>query len=953
MLCFYLRRAMALFVLRCLLPVLLVTCSVAEVTFLRVDRAVVEQRLKKLPKTPLDRLHMLRAEFVKAGCPKVREQHIFGEQLPNVLCTVPGTAKSGTIVVSAPIDYKNEGDDAVVGWAGLLTLPMLAEAINSTTHHSTYVLAAFAGDDNGVSGAKWYLSQLVPGEREQLRAVVALNQIGRSPAKYALPWVEKRKDLETVYGRVVLGHPTTERDVSPLTRMLEVAADALKVEKIPLEETPEEYDDIERNEASYFSSQKIPAITVHSMAYRTIPRIGGTDIKLQRTAIDLKSYYETYTLLSVYALLLDKALDPPSGKREVMVASGEQKADKKALTATAPTQVASQAQAGPTQAPSTTPEATTAAPAAPAAVTEETVLQAIPGQAPSAPPIFRSSVQLVQVDVVATDKDGRPINDLKASDFTVLQDGVAREIRAFEPHSLLPPASAKPADVKLPENTFTNLPDSDYDEARIILLFDMLNTPVQDQQFAQKQLMKVLKDLPAERRIAIFALSEKLVLVQGFTNDRQLLVEAAESIGGQRSHQYLGALQRQQRMGGAQGLQRATRPAVTMPAAAGGAVPPPDLTVLGAPKQNVIRDEESFLTTARVQFTIDAFKGLARGVSGYPGRKSVLWISGGFPISISPDPELETATRGAENYREQLAQTSRLLATSRIAMYPIDVRGIQPRGIDITLSTMESEGMLEMRQPVNSRSGTGGTLEAGSSGLANVLNQQSKLYAHERSTLLNIAHDTGGRAFIGSNNIREAITRGVQDAATYYTLAYEPDKTAQSEMKYHNLEVKVARPDVRLTYRRGYYSLPQEPISPEIGVAALRGSLQPGMPPATSLYLTAKVSPPVQPGKPVRVDYIINTNGVTFSDAQNSTKRAVVDCMVVAYDQEGREVSHASDTLDATIPMNQYDWVLRRGLPANQEIMLKPGAYNLRLGVMDRTSQQIGTLDVPLIIPSS
>jgi VWFA-related protein len=645
--------------------------------------------------------------------------------------------------------------------------------------------------------------------------------------------------------------------------------------------------------------------------------------------------------------LLDKVLEPQKGRREVLVASAEQKAEDKPAAATAPTKDASQAQTAPIQA-----SATTAAPAAPAAVTEETVLQAIPGQAPNVPPTFRSSVQLVQVDVVATDEDGRAINGLKATDFTVLQDGIAREIRAFEPHSLISAASAKPADVKLAENTYTNLPDSDYDEARVILLFDLLNTPPQDQQFAQKQLMKVLRDLPAERRIAIFALSERLVLVQGFTSDRELLVEAAESIGAQRSHQYLGALQRQQTTGSARGIQSAARPAINIPAAGGG-VGQPDPAMTGAPRENMIREEESFLTTARVRFTIDALNGLARAVSGYPGRKSVLWISGGFPIAISPDLELETATRGAENFRDQWAQTGKLLATSRIAMYPIDVRGIQPRGVDITLSNMESAALVEMRQAASPRAGSGGTLEAGSSGLANVLNQQSKLYAHERSTMLHIAHDTGGRAFIGSNNIREALTRGVQDAATYYTVAYEPDKTPQSEMKYHNLEVKVARPDVKLTYRRGYYSLPQEAITPEVGVAALRGSLQAGMPPATSLYLTAKVSPPVQPGKPVRVDYIINTNGVTFSDAENSTKHAVVDCMVIAYDQEGREVGHASDTLDATIPMNQYDWVIRRGLPANQEIMLKPGAYNLRLGVMDRTSQQIGTLDVPLIIPSS
>jgi hypothetical protein len=73
--------------------------------------------------------------------------------------------------------------------------------------------------------------------------------------------------------------------------------------------------------------------------------------------------------------------------------------------------------------------------------------------------------------------------------------------------------------------------------------------------------------------------------------------------------------------------------------------------------------------------------------------------------------------------------------------------------------------------------------------------------------------------------------------------------------------------------------------------------------------------------------------------------------MLVAFDREGKEVAHASDTLDGTIPDSLYQSTLSSGLPASQEIELKPGVYHLRLGVQDRDSQRIGTLDVPVTVP--
>ncbi len=101
----------------------------------------------------------------------------------------------------------------------------------------------------------------------------------------------------------------------------------------------------------------------------------------------------------------------------------------------------------------------------------------------------------------------------------------------------------------------------------------------------------------------------------------------------------------------------------------------------------------------------------------------------------------------------------------------------------------------------------------------------------------------------------------------------------------------------------------------------------------------------------MRIQYIVNPNSVTFEDVPDQKKHITVDCIAIAYDSEGHEVAHASDTLDGAIPAAAYEAVLTHGVPAKQEISLKPGVYNLRLGVMDRPSQQIGTVDVPLVVP--
>jgi hypothetical protein len=347
---------------------------------------------------------------------------------------------------------------------------------------------------------------------------------------------------------------------------------------------------------------------------------------------------------------------------------------------------------------------------------------------------------------------------------------------------------------------------------------------------------------------------------------------------------------------------------------------------------------ESFQIADRANFTLAALETLSRAVSGYPGRKNLIWLSAGFPVQIMADPTNNSQPwRNSKNFQSALATAGALLAKSRIAVYPTDVRGLQSRGVDVTNSASEAGEWTKAQNSQN---------------YGNLLGQQTAGYADERKTMKDVADQTGGEAFMGTNDLKRAMQRSLDDGSTYYTLAYTPDKI-DPETAFHRIEVKVDQPDTKLAYRRGYYSTGQKAPAVAVGAAALRGALQPGMPPATMVFFTATVLPPDATHNDIRIQYVVNPNTITFEDVPDHKKRIVLDCIAIAYDKEGHEVGHASDTLDGAIQAAAYETVMARGVPAKQEMTLPAGVYNLRLGIMDRASQQIGTLDVPLVVPET
>ena len=895
-----------------------------NLTYMRIDRSVIEKRIQSVPATEQDRIARLRSQFRAAGCTAnmMQEQQVPDIDLSNLICTLAGP-DPGAILIGARLDSKAHGDEALVDWGSVAMLPLLAESLNSAPHRETIILAAFAGHDHGLAGAHFYLKQLSSEQRAQIRAMIQIDKIGRTTPSYAFPGPDTTR-MASVGQRAVLKE-TAHAATTP-SKVLPIAARSLK-----FPDPPTEVNDIPATEARVFEEANIPSIVIHSLGYSTITPPGKVEqVHMTRTSLDPAVYTDTYNLLCVYTLYLDKVYALANSKA---LAAQAAKAD------SAPSAVPGSTAAPQTNSAGPAPVTTIAAnPVAPSATIAEPHVQQPPPAAEGNPanPVFRTTTRLVQVDVVVTDKQGKPITGLTQGDFTVLEDGKPQQIRVFDPHTTktgTDAASALANAPKLPSNTYSNHPNDATADSWTIVLFDLLNTPTSDQEYARKQLLEMLRTAPKGQPIALYLLTSRLQMIQSFTDDPDKLIKSAEGLKPNRSHVLTTEAERQHTAGQ---IDYAARELTE--SAPGGSTGPdsPIMQQMTEGKLQQQRDLESFQIGDRANFTLAAMESLSRAMSGYPGRKNLIWLSTAFPMQLMADPKQTTQPwRNSTTYQAVLASAGALLAKSRIAVYPVDVRGLQGRGIDISTSATENGAW---------------TSGANSQNYGPLMLSQTAVFADERSTMRQVAEQTGGEAFTGTNDLKRAIERSMEDGATYYTLAYTPDKV-DPRTAYHRIEVKVSHPDVKLAYRRGYYSSPTNAGSPQTGMAALRGSLQPGMPPSTMLFMTATVLPPDATHKDVRIQYVVNPNGVTFADLPDQRKRISLDCIAIAYNQDGREVAHASDTLDGTVKPAAYDTVMNNGIPAQQEIALPPGAYNLRLGVMDRPSQQIGTLDVQLVVP--
>jgi VWFA-related protein len=538
--------------------------------------------------------------------------------------------------------------------------------------------------------------------------------------------------------------------------------------------------------------------------------------------------------------------------------------------------------------------------------------------------VLKTITRLVVVDVVASDKSG-PVTNLERSDFTVLEDGKEQQIRVFsfqQPHQggaahvALTPA-------KLPENAYSNYPKYNVDNSLNVVLMDALNTSFPHQAYVRDQMIRYLEKMPVGRPVAVYMLGTKLSLLQDFTSDPEVLKGVVKNLKGKVSPL----------------LDNPTGGPDTEllpPGLADSGVMPAQML---SAMQSFEQERVAFQTDLRVTYTINALTTIARFLSGYPGRKNLIWISEAFPVNIDPNMELTgNVFAGTRNYGPQIAQLADSLIDAQIAMYPVDARGL------ITSSLFDASN--SGRDKFGRSLGRGGRM-------ASAISAENSALQSVHSAMQEMADRTGGRAFYNTNDIDGAIRNSIDDGSTYYTLAYYPDNKNWNG-KFRKIHVTVNKPGIKLRYRLGYYAVDPRVFAnqdekQQIATYAL--ALDPDSPSATGLLFHAMVIPPeAQKPNTVLVNFGVDPHAISFDQQADGLSHATVECTVQAFSSKGQLVRGESSTIKAALKPETYARVMQEAFPCQQAIDLKPGKYFLRLGVRDNNTGLIGTTNARVTV---
>lgn len=573
-------------------------------------------------------------------------------------------------------------------------------------------------------------------------------------------------------------------------------------------------------------------------------------------------------------------------------------------------------------------------------------------------------VPLVLEDVVVLDHEGQPVHGLKASDLTVTENGSEVTLRSFEEHSTAGPAPI-PARPNLEPDGFTNLTPTPANHTLNVLLFDALNTSLTDQSSMHDQLLEYLKALPPGIPMAVFGLSDRLYLLQGFSTDPKTLVAAIDA-----SQKMLHASPRLDNPVSDEPAQKLSDQVLQ-----GLNLGDPDVARMLANVQQFEREKDIAQTAQRVQYTLQALNQLGRYLEGLPGRKNVIWFSGSFPINFLPDSTLPEPFMAVADFQDDVRKTTDLLARGRVALYPIDGRGLQ--NIDAFSAAQSDQAMARMLVSgwTPPRQGPGAYLGAVSTnpadrpgGYGDTIRKFFQTTTAEHATMTFMAEATGGKAYFNTNGLKEAAEKALNDGGDYYTFTYTPpDEKFDGSIR--RIQVKVDRPGAHLSYRQDYFA--DDPDAARTGKkvlpqSAMQQAMMFGTPEATQIPLAVRAIPEdgmatqtSQGTKPntklMKAPYrrydlvcLVDVRSVEFSVSSDGVRHARLEVAAVVYTDDGELADTGGNHINLDLAPERYAEIVSRGLRIGQTIEAPAkGDYFLRMGVDDLVGDRIGTVEIP------
>ena len=310
------------------------------------------------------------------------------------------------------------------------------------------------------------------------------------------------------------------------------------------------------------------------------------------------------------------------------------------------------------------------------------------------------------------------------------------------------------------------------------------------------------------------------------------------------------------------------------------------------------------LVDDRVRMTYDALEALASRVAETPGRKSIIWISHGMPITIGG----RAGDFGAVDYTPLLQRLTATLDRANVAVYTVR----QPGSLAPGIASGPTSGMASTE------------------------------------TLDQFAGLTGGRSY-GTVDIAGAIAQAAGDARMSYLIAFDPPLD-RWDGKYHKIRVACSRKGVRLQTKQGYYAFAGDAHEGDQEKAAIETAISsPFDIPEIGLYasLVPSANPPHAMDLKVRVDaadVLLAREGDLF------TGQLAVG--FAGYTADGRAEASATRTFAPRLSVGQHEQAMQEGLSIVRLVSLPPEIRKIRVMVYDRASGAIGSLTVRVPDPA-
>jgi VWFA-related protein len=503
--------------------------------------------------------------------------------------------------------------------------------------------------------------------------------------------------------------------------------------------------------------------------------------------------------------------------------------------------------------------------------------------------VVRITTNLIQIDAVVVDKNGKPITDLSAEDFEIFENDKPQKITNFSFITVEPAPTAiaetpkKPVDKNAPPIPAKLRPEQV--KRTIALVIDDLSLSFQSAYYTRIALKKFVDEMmqPGDL-VAIVRTGSGVGALQSFTSDKQQLYAAIERV------KYNGLVGRT------------------------GAFAPIDSALAETVEQNLSETIDAFREDIFAVGTLGALNYIVRGMRELPGRKAVLLWSEGFTLISRSGDSMERN----ERVYVALQRLIDLANRSAVVIYTAD-----PRGLVSTFPTAADN--------VNPQN------------ISSVISSRNNRLWDTQQGLVYLAQQTGGFAVRNTNDLEGGIRKVIDDQKSYYLIGYQPDAATFDPVKsrFNRLKVKVKRKGLSVRYRSGFFGIKDEDAKPvavkktpeqQVG-DALFSPFKSG---DINLRLSSIVASDAANGTYIRSLLHIPGKDLTLTKEADNTYKVVFNVVAVTLSDNGVVIDNVGRTFTLGIPEELYERTLAHGIVYTINVPIKkPGAYQLRIALRD------------------